>query len=531
LFVLAGAASLVLLLACVNMAGLLVARGAARAREIGVRAALGATRSRIARQLLVESLVLASGGGAIGVSLAYAAIAALARFGPAGLPRLQMIAIDGAVLTYAVAATMGSALLFGLVPALRLARTGVSESLQEGARSVAGSRNQRMSRALVASETALAFVLVVSSGLLLRSFVSMITRNRGFEPRGVITASIELPAARYDIKTANDFHRRAAERVAALPGVRDAAFSSDLPWTGYDENTGFSIVGRTFPGDEGPEARYHFITYGWARAVGTPLVAGRELTAADTANAPLVLLLNESAARKYWTTPQAAIGARVTHWGRDRTIVGIVADVSDMPWHDRAVPALYIPQPQTWYPQPMFLVVRCDVDPESLVDPIRRALGTIDPELPLANVRPLDAVAGAALATRRLTLWLVAAFGLTALVLAMVGVYGVTAEAVGQRRHEFGVRQALGATRGDIMRLVFSSGAAITIVGLAGGIVLAIGLTRSLASLLYGIAPVDPTTFTIVAAVLAAAAGGAAYLPARRATRISPAIVLRAGDQ
>ena len=388
-----------------------------------------------------------------------------------------------------------------------------------------------MSRALVAAETSLAFVLVVSSGLLLRSFVSMITRSRGFEPRGVITASIELPTARYDIKAANDFHRRAVERVAALPGVREAAFSSDLPWTGYDENTGFSIAGRTFPRGDEPEARYHFITGGYARAVGTPLVAGRDLTAADTENAPAVLLVNESAARKYWTTPLAAVGARVNHWGRDRTIVGVVADVSDMPWHDRAVPALYMPQPQTWYPQPMFLVVRCDVDPESLVDPIRRALGAIDPELPLSNVRPLEAVAGAALATRRLTLWLVAAFGLTALLLAVIGVYGVAAEAVGQRRHEFGVRQALGATRGDIMRLVFSSGATVTIVGLAAGVILAAGFTRSLVSLLYGIAPLDPATFASVAVVLVAAAGGAAYLPARRATRISPAIVLRAGDQ
>jgi predicted permease len=530
LLVLSGASALVLLLACVNVASLLVARAAARSREVAVRAAVGATRGRIVRQLLVESLVLAIAGGALGVGLAYGAIAALARFGPADLPRLDAIAIDAAVLVYALGATVGSALLFGVAPALRLARTASSTSLHDGGRAVAGPSSQRMSRVLVSVETALAFVLVVSSALLLRSFVSMVTRTRGFEPRGVITASVELPAARYDIKAAADFHRRAAERVRALPGVRDAAFSSDLPWTGYDENTAFSIAGRTSTSEEGPQARYHFITDGYTRAVGTPLVAGRDLTGSDGENAPPVLLVNESAARKYWDAPRNAVGARVNLWGVNRTIVGVMADVSDMPWHESAVPAVYFPQPQTWYPQVMFLVVRGDVDPGSIVDSIRRALREIDPQLPLANVRPLGDVAGAALATRRLTLWLVGAFGLTALLLAVVGVYGVTAETVGQRRHEFGVRQALGATGGDIMRLVFSSGAAVTIGGLAGGIALAIASTRMLVSLLYGVAPLDPVTFVGVAGVLAAAAGAAAYVPARRAMRINPAIALRSGD-
>ena len=530
LLTLAGAAFAVLLLACVNVAGLLLGRASSRSREIGVRAALGATRWRLGRQLLIESLVLASVGGAGGIALAYAAVAALARFGPSDMPRLQGIAVDAQVLLYAVIMTLGSALVFGLAPALRLARAGVADTLKEGGRSVAGSSTQGTRRVLAAVEVALAFVLVVSSALLLRSFAAMINTPPGFDPRGAITASIELPTARYDRNAAAAFYQRAAERFRALPGIRELTFTSDLPWTGYDENTSFAIVGRTSREGDEPEARYHFITYGYTRATGTRLVAGRELLPTDVEKAPLVILLNEAAARKYWGAPDAAVGARLNLWGAERTVAGVIADVRDMPWRADAVPALYFPQPQAWYPQPMYLIARSDLDPSSLVEPIRRSLASLDSALPLANVQPLDAVAAAAIATRRLTLWLVTAFGLTALFLAVVGIYGVTAQAVGQRQHEFGIRQALGATRGDIMRLVFSSGAVLSVLGLATGVLLALGATRFLASLLYQVTPLDPLTFAGVAAVLALVSTGAIYLPARRATRISAATALRAPE-
>jgi len=530
LVALGSAATVVLVLACVNVAGLLLGRAAGRSREIGVRAALGATRGRLARQLLIESLVLAIAGGAIGIALAYGGIAALARFGPSDMPRLQMIAVDTEVLFYAFAASLLSALLFGLAPAVRLARTRVGETLKEGARSVAGSPHQRMRRVLAAVQLALAFVLVVSSGLLLRSFVAMITTHPGFQPTGAITASVELPIARYDIEASAAFYARALERIRALPGVQEAVFTSDLPWTGYDENTGFSIVGRPAAEDDDTEARYHFLTAGYTRATGVPVIAGRDLAASDTKEAAMVVLLNESAARKYWGAPERAVGARLNLWGVQRTVAGVIGDVRDMPWHDRAAPALYFPQAQTWYPQPMLLVVRTSVDPASSVNAIGRAIREIDPQLPLSNVRPLEAVAGAAMATRRLTLWLVAIFGLTALVLAVVGIYGVMAQAVGQRAHEFGIRQALGATSADILRLVFSSAAAMTLSGLTAGVALAFGSTRLFASLLYGVTALDPTTFAAVGALLAAAAAGASYLPARRATRISAATALRAAD-
>ena len=237
--------------------------------------------------------------------------------------------------------------------------------------------------------------------------------------------------------------------------------------------------------------------------------------------------MNEAAARKYWTRPEAAVGARVKLWGAERTVAGVIGDVRDTPWQLTAEPALYFPQPQMWYAQPMFLIVRSDLPSDAMVEPVRRAVRELDSELPLANVRPLDAVAGAAVATRRLALSLVAAFGLVALFLAVIGIYGVIAQAVQQRSREFGVRQALGATRGDIMRLVFSSGAVLTVAGLLGGIALAIVSTRLLTALLYGVTPLDLPTFAGVAVILLTAAAGAAYVPARRATRISAAAALR----
>jgi putative ABC transport system permease protein len=443
------------------------------------------------------------------------------------MPRLQMIRVDGDVLIFTVAVTILSAALFGLAPAVRLARGGVAGTLKESGRAIAGLANQRMRRGLAAAQVALAFVLAVSSGLLLRSFVSILTTNPGFVADGVLTASVELPSARYPNSTVGAFYRRARERLAALPGVRAVAFSSDLPWTGYDENTGFDIVGRARD-TQGPEARYHFITPGYLRATGTPLVAGRELTPSDGAEAPRVVLLNESAARKYWATPGAAVGATLELWGEERTVAGVIGDVRDMPWHERAAPALYFPHEQQAQSR-MLLLLRADGDLSSIVPAIRRALGEMDPELPLAEVRPLDAVANAAIATRRLTLWLVGAFGTTALLLAVVGIYGVMAQAVGQRRHEFAVRQALGATRAEIARMVLSSAAVIAFSGLTVGLLLALLATRLLDSLLYGVTAIDPATFATVAAVLLVAAAAASYLPARRATTISTAAALREG--
>jgi predicted permease len=377
------------------------------------------------------------------------------------------------------------------------------------------------------AEVALAFVLVVSAGLLLRSFVSLSRTDPGFHPDGAITGLIGLPEVRYDTAGAVAFHRRFLDRVRALPGVREAALGSDLPWTGYDENTGFGIVGRQFPRGQGPEGRYHFITPGYIRSLGTPLVLGRDITEADTALAPPVVLVNESTARRYWNMPENAVGARLNLWGKERTVVGVIGDVRDTPSDASSAPAVYFPEAQQWYSQDMFLIVRADGNPGGLVEPIRQALRDLDSALPIANVATLDAVAGAAFATRRFTLWLVGAFGLTALFLALVGIYGVMAQAVDQRQHEFGLRQALGARPADILRLVLSGGIVLALAGLGTGIAIATAATRLLASMLYRVSPADPGTFAAVAIILLSVGMAASYLPARRATRVDPAQALR----
>jgi predicted permease len=526
LLVLSSAALAMLLLACVNVAGLMLGRANARTREIGTRAALGATRWRLARQLLIESLVLATAGATAGIAIAFGAVRMLRAFGPSDMPRLHEIGIDAGILLLTTAATLGSALLVGLAPAIRLARTTLSEALKEGARTTTGGHHNA-GKALAAAEVALAFVLVVSSGLLLRSFTKIISKAPGFQPEGALTVTLEVPPAKYDGPAARAFYARAQERLQALPGAKHVTFTSDLPWTGWNENSGFEIPGRTFRRGEGPSVRYHFTSPGYTKTTGTPLVAGRDLTEQDQRDAPKVVLINEAAAKKYWNTPEAATGAELEMWGEKRTVAGVIGDVTDMPWNDSAAPALYFPVQQAWYHQRMTLVVRADGDPMRLVEPIRKALAEIDPELPIANVKLLETVAAGALATRRLTLWLVATFGISALLLAVVGVYGVMAQAVGQRSHEFGVRQALGATRADIMKLVFGSAATMTIGGLAIGLALAVGSTRLMMSLLYGVTPLDAVTFVGVALTLMTAAAGAIYLPALRATKVSAILALR----
>jgi predicted permease len=527
LLALLAAACAVLFIACLNVAGLLLGRATGRTREIGVRSALGATRARLIRQLVAESTLLACLGATIGVAFAYAAVNALLAFAPADTPRLHMVSVDRAVLAYTLAATALTALLFGLAPAVQLARADVAPALQ-GGRAAPGGAQHRLRRTLVAAEIALAFVLVVTSGLLLRSFASLLKVDPGFRADHVLTARITLPSARYPkLAEAAGFFERLAERARALPGVRAAGFSSDLPWTGYDENTGFGIVGRTFPPNQGPEARYHFLTPGFVAALGLPIRAGRDLAPGDVATAPPVVLINETTARQFWGNPQSAVGARLTLWSdTPATVVGVVGDLKDVPWADAQPGGVYFAQAQMGYPD-MFLAIRTDGDPQSLVAPLTRIVQEIDPHLPVAAVRTLEEISGAALATRRFTLALVAAFGISALFLALVGVYGVMAQSVGQRVREFGVRQALGARPADILRLVLTAGAGMGLVGLAAGLVIALPVTRLMRSLLFRTSPSDPVTLAIVAAVLMLATIAASYLPARRALRIDPATALR----
>ena len=529
LLALLAAAGAVLFIACLNVAGLLLGRATGRTREIGVRSALGATRARLIRQLVIESTLLALVGAVIGIVFAYGAVQALLAFAPADTPRLHMVSVDRVVLGYTLLATALTALLFGVAPAVQLARADVAPALQ-GGRATPGSASQRLRRTLVAAEVALAFVLVVTGGLLLRSFASLLRLDPGFRPDHVLTATVTLPAARYKERSdAAAFFERLTDRVRALPGVRAAGLGSDLPWTGYDENTGFGIVGRTFPRNQGPEARYHFLTPGFVAALGLPLLAGRDIAPSDGPNAPPVVLINEATARQYWGDAQRAVGARLNLWSETpATVVGVIGDLKDVPWGDTRPGGVYFAQWQMWYPQDMFITVRTDGDPALVGEPLARIVRELDPELPLARVRPLEDIAGAALATRRFTLALVAAFAFSALFLAVIGVYGVTAQAVGQRVREFGVRQALGAQPSDILRLVLSGGAAMGIAGLAAGFAIALPVTRLVQSLLFRTSPSDPLTLGTVALILLVAILAACYVPARRATRIEPVTALRA---
>jgi predicted permease len=528
LLALLGAAGVVLFIACLNVAGLLLGRATTRTREIGVRAALGATRLRLVRQLVIESVMLALVGAAIGTGLAYGAVQALVAWAPENTPRLQMIGVDRVVLVYTVIATACTALLFGLAPAIQLARADLAPALQ-GGRGAPGGAQHRLRRSLVTAEVALAFVLVVTGGLLLRSFATLLRVDPGFRPEHVLTGVINLPPARYhDRADATAFFDRLTARVRALPGVTNAGLSSDLPWTGYDENTGFEIIGRRFPQDQEPEARYHFLTPGFIGALGLPLRAGRDLAPSDTDKSAPVVLINESTARKFWGDAENAIGARLKLWSdQPTTVVGVIGDLKDTPWSDTLPGGVYFAHAQTSYRQDMFITVRADGDPRLLVAPLARIVHELDPELPLATVRTLDEVAGAAMATRRFTLVLVAAFGVSGLFLAIVGVYGVMTQMVGQRVREFGVRQALGARPIDILRLVLRGGVVIGLAGLAVGIAVAVPVTRLVRSLLFQTNPSDPLTLGGVAMLLLVATLVASYIPARRATRTDPATALR----
>ena len=528
LVALLAAAGVVLFIACLNVAGLLLGRATGRTREIGVRSALGATRARLMRQLIMESSLLATLGGALGTACAYAAVRALVAFAPADTPRLHMVSVDRVVLMYTLAATAITALVFGIAPAVQLARADVAPSLR-GGRGAPGAAQHRMRRALVIAEVALAFVLVVTGGLLMRSFNSLLRVDPGFHPDHVLTAVVNLPAARYrDTAAAAAFFERLLDRVRALPGVRAAGLSSDLPWTGYDENTSFGIVGRTFPRSESPEARYHFLTPGFIDALGLPLRAGRDFRPGDSASAPPVVLINEATARQFWGDPQKAVGVQLNAWSdTPATIVGVIGDLKDVPWADRTPGGLYFPQAQMWYPQDMFITIRTDSDPLALTEPLWRAVRDLDPELPLASVRTLDRIAGATFATRRFTLALVGAFAVSALFLALVGVYGVMAQAVGQRVREFGVRQALGARPSDILRLVLSGGVVMGVAGLVAGLAIALPVTGMTRSLLFHTSPTDPLTLTVVGLLLLSSTLAASWVPARRATRTDPATALR----
>jgi predicted permease len=448
------------------------------------------------------------------------------------LPRLQAVSIDGRILLFTLGLTILTGLLFGLAPALQAGHVNLNELLKEGGRSGVGQRQRRLRDGLVVIEVALALVLLIGAGLLIRSFWKLQGADPGFNPERVLTASLTLPNARYaDAPKLIAFHQQLLERMTALPGVQSAGFTSDLPWTGYDENAGFNIEGKTFPPNDGPTARYHYVSPDYFRTVGVPLLAGRFTSNTDGQDAPRVILINQAMAELYWPG-ESAVGKRITFINQPKSdkdwfnVIGVVGDVKDFPHSAAAVPAFYWALTQQTQRQ-VILAVRSSADPLSLAEAVRNEVRALDPDLPLADIKPLETVAATALASQRFTLWLVGFFAGTALLLAALGIYSVLSYLVAQRTQEIGVRMALGAQFGDVLKLVIRQGMTLVLLGVIFGLVAAFGLTRLMKGLLYQVSATDPLTFVAIGLLLTLVALLACWLPARRATKVDPMIALR----
>ena len=532
--VLAGAVLLVLLISCVNVANLLLARSTARQRELGLRTALGAGRGRLLRQMLTESLLLAACGGLAGLLLAFlfhsALLALVADRIP--VPRLDQVRLDWLVVSFTMLLALGTGLLFGLGPALMGTATA-NESLREGGRHGSGPRARRALATLVVAEVALSLVLLTGAGLLIRSFMRLQNIDPGFRPAGVLTARVSLPAARYaDEAAATAFFQLALEKVRQLPGVQSAAAISFLPLAGPGMGTSFNRTDRPTPPDgQLPSTEVRPVTPNFFKTMGIPQRAGRDIDDTDRADAPLVAVVSEELVRRVFPGEdplgkriQVAIGRSS---GMNVEIVGVVGNIKFASLDAETRPAVYIPLPQLSIGLATF-VVRTDLDPLSLSNSIGGAVRSIDPELPLADVRTMEDVVNLTLARARTVSVLLTAFAVIALILAGVGVYGVMAYSVSQRTQEIGVRMALGATTESVFRLVLGQALKLVVIGVVAGLVIAAMLTQLMKTLLFQTAPLDPVTFGLTAIVLMAVATLASYVPARRGTRVAPIVALRA---
>ncbi len=528
LLVLLAAVAFVLLIACANVANLLLSRAASRQKELALRAALGAGRTRLIRQMLTESVLLAVMGGALGVLLAYWGIRVLVALAPDNIPRLNEITIDARVLVFTLTISLLTGLIFGLVPALQSSRPDLSDALKEGARgSTGGSRLFR--NLFVVAEMALALVLLVGAGLMLRSFFQLHQVKTGFDTDNVLTMRVQLPMAKYrEPQQRAAFFRRAEERLAALPGVKSVGAISYLPLTGLASSTVFNLATQPdLPPSESPGTEVRVITPGYFAAMGIPLLKGRSFDERDGADSR-VLIINETLARKYFPG-QDPIGQRlVINWEPKVAdeIVGVVGDVKETALAEEPLPAIYWPHPREAY-QFMNFVLRAAIDPAALSAAVTKEIHALDPDQPVADIRTLDWVVAKSIARPRFNALLLAIFAGVALVLASVGIYGVMNYSATQRTQEIGIRMALGAKPGDILRLVVGHGMKLTLAGIVIGVIASLALTRVMANLLFGITATDLTTFIAVSAVLTMVALIANYIPARRATRLNPVNALR----
>jgi predicted permease len=530
LVILLGVVGLVLLIACANVANLLLSRAVARRREIAIRTALGAGRLRIVRQLLTESMLLSLVGGAFGLALAWGLVRLLVAASPEQLPRVQEITLDLRVLLFTLGVSLLTGLLFGLAPALAATRHSVAHFLKEAGRGGAeGLAHNRLRGFLVVTEVAFSLVLLVCAGLLGRSFVRMLEVNPGFRPDHMVTMWMNFTSANYAPKGRPTlFLEQLLPRAAALPGIEGVAISNDLPLEGDDTTTGLSDVeGRApFPRGQQPLVGVHAVNPGYFRSMGIPQLRGREFSASDNANSTPVVIINQKLAETLWPG-QDALGKHFHLMGdKQSEVVGVVGNVLHNGLGESVSLESYLAFPQNPWSY-VGLAVRTQGDPGAVYGAVRSLVAQIDPELPVHDMRPMEQVVAETMASRRLTLWLVGSFAALALVLASVGIYGVMSYAVTERVHEIGVRMALGAQRRDVLRLVVGHGMRHAAIGLVLGSVAAFFAAHAMTTLLFGIRPGDPLTYIGIAVVLALAALAACYIPARRATTVDPMVALR----
>jgi putative ABC transport system permease protein len=533
LLILLGAVTLVLLVACVNVANLLLARAGGRTREVAVRAAVGAGRGRLVQQFLAESVVLGLAGGLAGLGVAYWATRALVALGPANIPRLGEVGIDWRVLSFTVAVAVVTSVLFGLVPALATTGSAIARFISTAGRGAIGHGSTRLRKILVVCEMALAVVLLVGAGLLVRSYQRISGVNPGFSPDHVLTFTIGLPEAKYKTSAAaGQFVQEYVDRLAGHAGVEGTAAVFGLP---LDENFAASSS-FTRPGEvdsaDSPSVGMRIVTPDYFKTLKIPLRSGRLLDPHDDAIGQEVVVINEEAARRYWPGinpigQQLHLGVRLAEArSGQKTIVGVVGDVKWNGLDGAAPPEVYLPHKQ--HPvDAMTVVVRTAGDPAAFVPVARADLASLDRELPIAAVRTMDEVVGRSITQRRFMMVLLAAFAMVAVLLAAIGVYGVLAYVVSQRTQEIGLRLAIGAAPDDVVRLFLREGIALTAVGLSVGLVGALAAGRALTTLLFGVTATDPITFAVVAGALGLAALCASYLPARRAATVDPMTALR----
>jgi predicted permease len=544
LLVLMGAVILIVFIVSLNIANLLLARASGRQQEMAVRLALGASRGRMVRQMLTESMLLSLIGGAAGIATAVGTLGFILRFVPSNVPRLNEVRIDWAVLVFALLISILTGLAFGLAPALHSAKGALSSAIREGGRgSGYSTKTGRLRDVLIVSELAFAIILMVGAGLLLRTLRDLLQQNPGFNPTQIVTANIQLPNPNdsktdpyLDIPRRATFDRELLRRIKAFPGVELAAITSALPTTNTNPsavgglaNESFAIEDRPVESSQDLHAERIRISPDYFKVLQSTLLRGRSFTEGDEDGKPLVAIIDETTARKYWPD-RDPLGRRV-RFARDATkpwttIVGIVKDIKSDGLDIDGVPHIYVSTYQDSSKR-LSVVLRTSL-PATLLEPqIRHEIQSIDPRLPVFNVSSMNDVLDRSLASRRLSADLVSGFAGLAVLLASIGIYGLLAYMVGQRSREIGIRMALGARRGDILRMFLRKGAALAGVGIVAGLVFSAATASMMASLLYGVRPHDPAVFLIAPLLLFAIAVLASYLPARRATKVNPIVALR----